>query len=453
INFAYFGVIPLFIVVSHPAIVTNLGPWILPILFLTVCSKGVFIPFLIPRALLALYHHGRGRWMERRFFLWLTGGLLIQLGYSLALALYSHTHSMGNGSHGMGLLKSLWSAFSHLISAAGNTLFGRIYSPGHRISALLSSLAILAAIAMSWRRKRWDDLWLVLTGLTLVFGVNLLVSLKIGEWFDIAVGYFPPEGIFGRWGILPNAMVFLTIAILLARRMVTLGRAGNALFVAWLFAGGVFFPRLPTARNLSWPSVGYDAWSTLSSTIDRERPYCVPVNPYPTIVNRGCNYLEPPAFPNRFGTRQAIWPEVGILSPEKFSNQEVMLIGLPLFAPTDSSTRLEAFDREGHTLASATSSQTTGGQFTFFRFTSPLRGIHRLRLSSRQPVATLDDGTPAWVFLGVKSEKSPAGYYHPIFSALGDFYPRCAVFCVWPHRHARALRPGAGIGDGWRDHC
>lgn len=413
INFLYYGVIVFFLVVAaRPYLNVLSAPAVLSLgLFLAALglSKPFFVAFAFPLAVGAVLSARRGQF--RAFWVMALGLLGVQ-AQALVLAM-NRGQVVAPESTGIGPVHKAAAAAGYYVAAVVGTL-GWSWDKTLAWYYLLPGLILVGLCVGLFLRKmrRQTAGWWVLVAVSVGLASAALAVMTLpqiyasGELGRPALEHLPNR----HWFTL-NVVTFLSLALIFSRALASIPLRNGLVAVVlgvWMLGTSIFHPKRPPPEP-GGGITGYSQWSVFGPQMpdDPGAAYCAPVNPYPWILARGCNYLvAPPPHPALDRPDTLVAPS-RIEAPEGVTRGKLMWLGVAA-VPEAVGPRGEvrAFGEDDRLLGTGRwLGGRSGAKMAFFRFSvadQGIEGVKRVELVDvARTIPAADGKGPLAVWLGL----------------------------------------------------
>lgn len=417
INFSYFGVIPFFLIlVSYPYL--DKFSWKKQFLlgsffFMLGASKALFLCFL-PTILvffvLAIFlRHFRS---NLGLILGAFAGLFIQYNSIYPLSALFSAPTKSDKLHLVGPILLHW------VTCIFNTVSGQFLNMQNQpnwlwIFVCLGTIAFIFLLKHKFQKGleiKFDFWLLAVTGL-ISGGACAVTVIAYPQLFGNPYPNFLPEPVSlfaSRWWIIPVTVLYLGIMIFLFRNFYHRVAVKFTTFGLFLFSSAFWIPEsLPS--ELPWPAVGYSDWRVFSPMIpkDKQTPYCVTGNPYPSITGKDCSYLiDPPSQNYYMEEYKEKLAEIYVV-PDQVTRGKLMYFGLPKNIVQNSGRiiNIVALDKNQQILAHATLLNAGQGPIQFFAFQDPVANIAQLKFEMQAENNFKKAELNLWIWMGIPEKK------------------------------------------------
>ncbi|WLG43453.1 tetratricopeptide repeat protein [Pseudomonas sp. FP1740] len=332
INFTYFSVFFIGVIIALSLLDRDselpAWTWLIPIIFVSKPSVMTILPALL---IAAMFRSGRVR------------AIAI---VSVMVCLLQMVQLFLSASSGWTPLQASDSSLfykCYLAVIYTLTLFSRfLVGPSFQSSmGVFVGVGAIATFVFGWFAvKSRSSRPLMLVGCSLVFFTALLNCLAFGRVWDSS--FLPTLSDFriSRYVIAAYiGFVFIVSALSVSFMSSTWGAsnrisrfAGLAIFSVWFIGAGWASYGAKISRDWTAPGVGNSYWKEFSSSIDQGiSPLCVPIDPFPWLYGRNCEWLTP--LPEQaYILKRVLKSEAGFVIevpvPESVQGKKLISIGL-----------------------------------------------------------------------------------------------------------------------------
>ena len=408
INFVYFGSIFTFLMIfvnkeEMKTIYVLLLALLTGIIF---CSKGVFVVFIPVYFLLFLFYLAKKEYRSVMYY-----SVSIFFGAIQILTMISHTTSSQSQSHGLfTLVLYVLKTFYYLLLTYRHVLIGTFTTDkGYLLGMIFVVIILFFGIKKIWNKKNNYLLTFILIGNILAFGslfltvvlvrsntsvftsptsrslsaqksVSLPNSKTQNQQFTLQIDksvFFVKHFANLRNMFVSNVIIFLAAVVII---LTLFDKKSHQLLVLGIIiyssgAFGQFSVEEPYRQQLQ----SFSQWQTYVALLKRPN-YCIPLNHYPFIISKNCNYLFP-LDPEKYIPSSKTVNQINLIkidSKAKDWKIESVVIVNNNKQFTDKNTMLYAYDENGEILTKTKQLTPSDYNYVYFLFDIPRSGVSRL---------------------------------------------------------------------------
>lgn len=332
INFTYFSVFFIGVIVALSLLDRDkelpVWAWLIPVIFVSKPSVMTILPALL---VAAMFRSGRMRAIAMV-------SVIVCLLQMVQLFLSANSGWTPLQSSDSSLLYKCYLAVIYTLTLFSRFLMGPLFQSSVGVSVSVGSIAVFVFGWLAVKSKSSRPLMFV--GCSLVFFTALLNCLAFGLVWDSS--FLPTLSDFriSRYVITAYiGFVFIVSAFSVSFLSLawgawsSIGRfAGVAVFSAWFIGAGWASYGAKISRDWTAPGVGNSYWKEFSSSIDQGvSPLCVPIDPFPWLYGRNCEWLT--SLPEQaYILKRVLRSEAGFVIevpiPESIQDRKLISIGL-----------------------------------------------------------------------------------------------------------------------------
>lgn len=294
INFTYFSVFFIGAIIALSLLDRKnelpAWAWLIPLIFVSKPSVMTILPALL---VTAMFRPGRVRAIAMV-------SAMVCLLQMFQLFLSTSSGWTPLQASDSSLLYKCYLAVIYTLTLFARFLVGPSFQSG---LGVFVSIGVTATFILVWLAvKSKSNRPLILIGCSLVFFTALLNCLAFGLVWNSS--FLPTLSDFriSRYVITAYiGFVFIVAAFSVSFMRVAWGSsnrighfAGLVVFSAWFIGAGWASYGVKISRDWTAPGVGNSYWKEFASSIDQGvSPLCVPIDPFPWLYGRNCEWLTP----------------------------------------------------------------------------------------------------------------------------------------------------------------
>jgi hypothetical protein len=376
INFSYYGMIPLFLIGILPNF-NRFKIWQATLLAFSLViisvSKAFFIVYTPLFLIRTMYSLQKRQWKDALLF---AAPLL-----GIAMTVYMLSLSVGDAQQQkqtLSLASILVSTLKYWAVLISQSLVGKVFylpAVSHLHQKIIILVSAFVSLGLFYRVlfKNCDKkrVFILAAGF-LVAGATAGLKVLYDSVPEPEYLFAQTSHTLGRQWFAGMSALLLAFGVTFQEILPTSPWKKGLLFLTWLSVNTHALLNFRPAKP-SFPTEGYSNWSAFTPVFQRPATdgQCIPVNPYPWIYTRHCDYLTPPPpweDLKNSTSKQAI--EFGKFKlPTEAHGKKILTVGLALETPGCEQFTLEAYDANDQLIADGKILLSQGNRkFAFFLF-------------------------------------------------------------------------------------